>query len=329
MKPKKCLITGATGYIGNRLVHKLLENGYEVNVLARSREKFAKLYKNEVIFFEGDLWDKKVIDEATQQCEAVFHLAALADIWSKDKQLPWKTNVLGTFNVLEAAFKNQVKKVVYTSSAAVFPPSVKNEILDETALLPDFYLTDYETTKKQAEQVCLDYVKKGLNVVIVNPTRVFGPGILSKSNSTTLLIKKYIEGKWRFIPATGDSIGNYVFVDDVVNGHILAMIKGIPGEKYILGGTNLTFVQFFQTISETSGKSFKMYHLPYSLMLGFATSEFFLAETLGKKPVITPPWVKRYLQNRPLSICKAQEVLGYRITPVQEALLATINWLKV
>ncbi len=323
----KCLVTGATGFIGNRLVEELLKPGNEVQVLARSKEKVSQLHGNRVAFFEGDLWDLDVIYDATRNCDVVFHLAAFANIWSKDKMLAYKTNVVGTKNILEAALQNKVKKVIFTSSAAVFPPSENGEEIDETAALPDKYMTDYETTKLQSEQLCIEYCKKGLEVVIVNPTRVFGPGLLNKSNSVTILIKKYISGNWRIIPGTGCSIGNYVFIDDVINGHILALQSGISGEKYILGGANTSFNGFFELLSTVSGKNYKLFHFPFLIILAVSKIELFLAETTGKKPLITPPWAKKYLQNRPVSSKKAINNLNYTITPLDEGIRKTIEWL--
>lgn len=324
----KSMVTGATGFIGNRLVNELLNLGAEVHVLARSQKKVVELFGNKVSFFEGDLWNTDIIKEATRNCDVIFHLAAFANIWSKDKTLAFKTNVTGTKNILDAALKNKVKRVVFTSSSAVLSPSVNGEIIDETSAMPKKYLTDYETTKVMAEQLCVDYSKKGLDVVIVNPPRVFGPGLLNKSNSVTILIKKYISGKWRFIPGNGEAIGNYVFIDDVVKGHLLASQKGLSGEKYILGGTNISFNGFFNTLSKFSGKSYRLFHLPLSLLLVVSKFELFMAETFGKSPLISPPWARRYLQNRPVSSKKAITQLEYTITPLEEGMLKTIEWLK-
>lgn len=324
----KCMVTGSTGFIGNRLVNELLNRGVEVHVLARSQKKVNELYGNKVTFFGGDLWNTDVMEEATRNCYIIFHLAAFANIWSKDKMLAYKTNVTGTKNILEAALRNKIKKVVFTSSAAVFPPSQNGEEIDETFPLPEKFLTDYETTKVQAEQLCIDYCKKGLDVVIVNPPRVFGPGLLNKSNSVTILIEKYINGKWRIIPANGEAIGNYVFIDDVVNGHILAAQKGISGEKYILGGTNISFNGFFDVLSRVSGKNYGLFHFPFTLMLAISKFELFMADTFGKNPLITPPWTRRYLQNRPLSSKKAITHLKYAVTPLEEGMRKTIDWLK-
>jgi nucleoside-diphosphate-sugar epimerase len=108
--------------------------------------------------------------------------------------------------------RNHIKKVVFTSTAGTLPPSVDDKPVDENAPAPLVYLTDYELSKRQAELVCADFAKRGLDVVIVNPTRVYGPGLLNKSNSVTILIKKYINGTWRFIPGDGSQTGNYVYI---------------------------------------------------------------------------------------------------------------------
>ena len=324
----KCFVTGATGFIGNNLVKTLLKNGNQVHLLVRSQTA-EKLFNNKNIkLFRGDLQNIDMINNAMKGCDVVYHMAALANLWSKDKTLPYKTNFIGTKNILESALNNRIKKVVFTSSAATLPPSKEKEEVDETFPLPAAYLTDYEATKRDAELLCAEYCKKGLDVVIVNPPRVFGPGILSKSNSVTIMIKKYIHGTWRIIPGSGNQIGSYVYIDDVIHGHIMAMQKGIPGEKYILGGTNVSYNEFFNILAQVSGEKRKMIHFPFTLMLFISKLELFLAETFGKNPLITPPWIKRYLQNRPLSSKKAMGEISYTITPLPEAVEKTIQWLK-
>ncbi len=323
----KCFLTGGTGFIGNILIEELTNSNYEVNVLVRRKKDFENKFRNTIIF-EGDLFDLKTMDKAIEGCDCIFHLAAYANIWSKDKTLAYRTNYIGTKNILELAIKHNVKKVIFTSSAATLPPAKKTELVDESFPVPKEYLTEYETTKQQAEQLCIEYTKKGLNIVIVNPSRVYGPGFLNKSNSLTILIKKYMEGKWRIIPGDGSQIGNYVFIDDVVSGHIQALEKGRSGERYILGGENVPFTTFFSLLAKVSGKKYKMFHLPLPAMLLVARLELFLADNFGKKPLITPPWVKRYQQNRPLSVEKAKKEIQYSPTPLVTGLEKTINWLK-
>ena len=324
----KSLVTGATGFIGNNLVYELLNRQHKVNVLVRSPHKLSEKLKNKITLFEGDLFANEEMEKAMKNCDCVFHMAAFANIWSKDKSLARRTNVEGTQNILHAAVKNNVKKVVFTSSAATLPPSADKEEVDETFPTPDSYLTDYETTKREAELICKDFAKQGLHTVIVQPPRVFGPGKMSKSNSVTLMIKKYIKGTWRIIPGSGVQIGNYAYIQDVVNGHILALEHGKSGERYILGGTNASYNQFFETIKEVSEKNYRMFHMPFPVMLGVAKFELFMAESFGKKPLITPPWIIRYMQNRLVSSEKAKNDLKYNITPLDEAIAKTIDWIN-
>src|SRR5690554_1381805 len=324
----KCLVTGATGFIGNRLVEKLLDLGFEVNVIVRSPDKLSDSIRNKIHVFKGDVLDKNTINSAIVNCNQVYHLAAFAGIWSKDQLLPYKINVTGTENLLKAALDHNIQKIAFTSSAGTLAPSKVMEEVNEASPLPETYHTDYEKSKLKAEQLCMDYIKKGLCIVIVNPTRVFGPGPMNKSNSVTVMIRNYLAGYWRFIPGKGESVGNYAFIDDVAEGHIKAMEVGVCGEKYILGGTNISFNAFFKHLAAASGMNLRMIHIPYLLIYALASVEFFLAGTFVKKPIITPPWARRYNENRLVSSNKAIEHLRYNITPVRLAMEKTIQWLQ-
>jgi nucleoside-diphosphate-sugar epimerase len=324
----RCLVTGATGFIGSRLVNKLLNQGNSVTVLVRSPNKLPEDIAKRVTIAVGEVSNRGSVGKAMQNCSFVYHLAGFAGIWSKDKSLPYKTNVEGTKNILDAALNLGIDKVVFTSSAGTLAPSTVMNQVDEYAPLPDSYLTGYERSKREAEDLCIEYCIKGLQTVIVNPTRVFGPGPLNKSNSVTTLIKKYVSGTWRFLPDDGQYFGNYVYIDDVVDGHIKAMNKGVSGEKYILGGENISLMGFFKLLAEVSGKNYALYNIPYPAMMAFAKSEQFLAEVLGKSPVITPPWAKRYSQHRLVSSNKAIEKLGYSVTPLADGIQKTLHWLN-
>ncbi len=324
----KCMVTGATGFIGSRLVEELISRGYQVNALVRSPGKIPEPIREKINIFQGDVLDENSIHQAIKDCSIVFHLAAFADIWAKDQMLPYKINVTGTKNILSASLKNNIRRVIYTSSAGTLSASDTLKPVDENTPLPVIYETDYELSKRQAEELCMEYFKLGLNIVVVNPTRVFGPGPLNKSNSMTLLIKKYMTGKWRFLPGSGKYTGNYVFIDDVINGHLLAMDTALAGEKYILGGSNATFVEFFNNLAEISGKHYKLMPLPFSLINIYSEMELFMAEHFEIMPVITPAWVRRYRQHRLVSSRKAIEDLGYEITPLPQALGKTVQWLQ-
>jgi nucleoside-diphosphate-sugar epimerase len=324
----RCLVTGASGFIGSRLVKELLNQGNSVTVLVRSVNKIPESIAERVTIAVGEVSNRDSVEKAVQNCSFVYHLAGFAGIWSKDKSLPYKTNVEGTKNILDAALNSGIEKVVFTSSAGTLSPSTVMNQVNEYAPLPDSYLTDYERSKREAEELCIGYCEKGLQTVIVNPTRVFGPGPLNKSNSVTILIKKYVRGTWRFLPDNGQYFGNYVYIDDVVDGHIKAMNKGLAGEKYILGGENISLRGFFKLLADVSGINHMLYNIPYPAMMAYAKAEQFLAETIGKPPVITPLWAKRYSQHRLVSSKKAIEKLDYSVTPLAEGIQKTLHWLN-
>ena len=322
----KVFITGATGFIGRKLALSLADKGHEVVALIRSMKKANDLKHENISFVEGDLFSIESLEKGMAGCQQVFHLAAFASVWAKDDT--FKTvNIDGTNNVLDAALKNGVEKVVVTSTAGVIGPAIDGPVNEDTPRQVDFF-TDYERTKHESEEQIRERVKGGQHIVIVNPTRVFGPGPLNVSNSVTKLIKQYIAGKWKFMPGDGMSTGNYVFVEDVINGHMLAMEHGRAGERYLLGGDDATYHELFDTIAAIGGKKYKLIKMPLGVMLVFGKLQLFLAENFGKQPMITPGWVRKYLYKWSVSSAKAQEELGYKVTPLKEGIQKTVDWLK-
>ena len=217
-----CFVTGATGFIGSRLVEKLSAEGHEVYCLIRSPEKFNALRGEHTHLVLGDLDDFDALLRGCKDCEVVYHLAAYAKVWSKDKNMPYKINVQGTINLLEASLKNGVKKFIFTSSAAVFGPSEDSQMIDEHVVRNTPYFNDYEYSKAMAEEFALEFLQRGLAIVILNPTRVFGPGPINESNSITKIIELFQKGRWRIIPGSGIHIGNYAYIDDVVEAMVAA-----------------------------------------------------------------------------------------------------------
>jgi len=320
-------ITGATGYIGANLALRLAEAGERVHILCRSKSKASLLNHDNIRLFEGNILDKKSIENAMQASEYVYHLAAYVKVWAKNPQTYFEVNVQGTKNVLDAAIKLGVKKVVVTSTVGALGPSAKTPVNEESIRKVDFF-NEYESSKFIAEKKAYHYSRNGLDIVIVNPSRVYGPGLLSESNSVTKMIKLYIEGKWHLIPGNGKNIGNYVFIDDVINGHLLAMSKGRTGEKYILGGTNVSYNEFFDLLIKVSQKKYKLYKMPVSGMLAFARFQDTLANYFNRQPFITVGFTKRYLHDWSVSSQKAQDELGYEITPLEKGMAKTIKWLN-
>ncbi len=323
---KRIFITGGTGFIGRKLAHKLADEGNEVVALIRSQSKAKDLQHERISFVEGDLFNQEALAQGMQSCQQVYHLAAFASVWAKGDTFA-QVNIQGTLNILDAAKQNDVEKVVVTSTAGVIGPAVDGPVHEETARQVDFF-TDYESTKYESELKIKEYVAKGQHVVIVNPTRVYGPGPLNVSNSVTKLVKQYIEGKWKFMPGDGQSTGNYVFVDDVINGHVLAMEKGRAGERYLLGGEDATYHELFDTIADIGGKKYKLYKMPLGVMLSFAKIQLFMADSFGRQPMITPGWVKKYLYKWSVSSEKAERELGYKITSLKDGVQQTVDWVR-
>jgi len=323
-----CFLTGYKGFIGSRLVEELSAGGHSVRCLVRSPDRFSKLSGLPgVTPVIGDLDAVNVIEAAARGCDTVFHMAAFAKPWSKDKSLPYRVNVTGTENVLRAAARAGVRRFVFTSSAAVIGPSPGVDPIDEEFSRTVPFFNEYEENKAVAEGIVRSFNRDGMECVIVNPPRVYGPGPVNESNAVTKMIRLYALGKWRIIPGDGTCVGNYVLVDDVVRGHILAAQKGKAGHRYILGGENLTFDRFFEVLAELTGRHRRMVRLPVGLMTAGAKIMEWQASVTGIPPMITAPWVKKYLNHWSLSNHNAMEDLGYNPASFKVGAGITLRWL--
>jgi nucleoside-diphosphate-sugar epimerase len=324
----KVFITGGTGFIGTRLTERLISANHNVTLLVRNPSSALFTGNDKVSFIKGDLSNKAALLEGMKDCEWVFHMAAWVKPSYKDPAIVTGINIEGTLNVFDAAFESHVKKVVFTSTGGTMSYSHDGNPVDENTNQDPTFHTLYEKTKAEAEKMAIEYSKKGLTVITVNPTRVYGPGKLTESNSMTKIISLYISGLWRIIPGNGKSIGNYVFIDDVIEGHILAARYGRSGERYILGGENHSFRSLFDIIGETAGKKRILVNLPAGLMKGIIKGFMFMSKISGSPPAITMDWLDKYLNNWIMSSNKASMELGYKITPLSEGVSRTIQWLK-
>lgn len=321
------MITGGTGYIGSRLVDSLLSTGEEVVVFALPGVGEEAERREGLTLHIGDVRDDAAVRRAMTGCSRVYHLAAYARNWARDADLFFDVNVRGTQTVLQAALDQGVSRVVHVSSNVVIGPSNGRCVGEDAPRVNDF-LTPYERSKFAAEEVARAFALRGLDVMIVCPSRVFGPGLAGESNSVTKMIQLYLAGRWRFIPGDGSAVGNYVYVDDLVEGMTLAMDKGRRGERYIIGGSNLSFDELFGEIRRVSGKRFRLAHLPSWLALAYSYAEHARARWLKGYPKVTPGWVRTFLGNWANSIEKANQELGYVCTPFAVALRNTINWIE-
>lgn len=319
-------ITGGTGYIGAHLLKRLADSGEKIHVLVRSEKKATNIKHPNVAIFEGDIMNKDSIRDAMQGCNKVYHLAAFAKVWAKDPKIYFDINVTATVNILEVAQELEVSKVIVTSTAGVYGASVSDDITETYVRDFDFF-NEYESSKAISESRIKDFVIAGLDVSIVSPTRVYGPYLFGQPQSVTQLIHKYVKGNWRIIPGDGTKIGNYVFVDDVIDGHILAMKKGQKGHTYILGGENHDYNSFFKILAIESGIHRKMIKLPIGFQMLFSRIQL-MKIPFGGTPLITPKWIAKGKYDWKVDANKAINELGLKVTSLQDGVKKTIDWVE-
>jgi nucleoside-diphosphate-sugar epimerase len=323
----KILITGATGYVGHQLALTLAKLGNCVHIIVRNLNSPNLPRHDNIIVFAGDITDRPSIRVAMSGCKQVYHTAALVKIFDRDASAFYKVNVEGTKNLLSEALELGVMKFLFTSSCGVMGKSVL-EAKCENASRTTGFENEYEFTKFLAENIVKDYVHKGLFTVIVSLSKVYGPGIETHPISVNGLINKFIKGRLTFIPMPGNFVSNYCFIDDVVEGHILAMTKGICGEKYILGGDNISYINFFKTIRTLSGTKARLIQTPKFFVHVFALMQRIEYKINSKEPFITSKAIQSIFCNKIFSSDKAIRQLGYQPTPLIEALNQTIQFLK-
>jgi nucleoside-diphosphate-sugar epimerase len=330
-------VTGASGFIGMRLVHELLKRGDTVHALVRSGKLASppgflpgerpNFDHPNLKLFGGDITNADSLRAAMRGCSQVFHLAGYAKNWARDRQTYTKSNVEGLRNVCDVAQELGVQRMVWTSTMLTFGPTAPGQIGDETLARTAPCFTDYETSKMAAENLAAKYVERGLPLVIANPGRVFGPGHLTEGNSLSLIIDMYDRGRAPVLLAGGRNVGNYVLVDDVVQGLLLAAARGRVGEKYLLGGENVSLKEFFRLIDGVSGKRHFQITIRRPGAMAYAWLARARARWIGGYPQITPEWVRLFLVDWAFSSAKAQQELGYHFTPLRDAVRLTYEWL--
>lgn len=323
----KIFVTGATGYIGSALALSLREAGHEVSALARNPARGAFLEARGARVVRGDLGNETSLDRLCEGAEAGFHLAG----WVKASGSPAdyeEANVAGARRVFEAALRAGVRRVVFTSSAGVLGPALDGEPVTEDSPRRIGFLNDYERTKAEAETLVPGFLDRGLQIVTVNPTRVFGCPLGPDLPPYTAMIDRYLRGKFLLLPGDGRSLGNYAFLDDVVAGHREALDRGVPGRRYLLGGHDLSYRDFFEALARASGIERRLPTVPAAFLYAAAGLAGAAARLTGSRPLLTPAWVRRFLYDWKVSSARAESELGYRITPLADALEKTVRGLR-
>ena len=329
MPPETVFVTGATGFIGTTLVNQLIQRGHSVRALSRATSNTEGLSHERIRLVRGDIMDLDSLRRGMDGCTQVYHLAAYAKNWAKDSSIFFRQNLDGMKNVFQAAREADIRRIVFTSTIVSFGPTPAGVVGDESMpRITQHYFTEYEESKTVAEQEALKLAAEGFPVVIVNPTRVYGPGKLTEGNSVSLMLDMYQRGKLPILLNKGKDVGNYVLVDDLVEGHILAMEKGRIGERYILGGENASLKGLFTLVDEITGKRHLQVSLAPRVAMIYAGLEQRKAEWFGLYPQITPGWVETFLHDWAYSSAKAERELGYRITPLREGVRRTLAWIR-
>lgn len=346
----KVLVTGATGFIGGNLARALCRRGYKVRALVRPQSNTLTIDNTGVEQVRGDILDRESVIGAIKGCQAVFHCAAAYTFWARDPRIIYQTNVTGTANVLEAAQTAGVSRVVYTSTVSTIGlpqrgpegpahsqsrgsgpsgPSVGDHPEDlgreDTVVDPHHLVGHYKKSKYQAEQVALNKCAEGLPVVVVNPTAPVGPWDV-RPTPTGKMILDFVLGRIPAYVATGM---NLVDVEDVAEGHILALEKGQPGQRYLLGNRNVSLAELFHMLQEVTGRRAPRWRLPFWLAIGAGYFDLLLeGSLLRREPRIPLEGLKVSKTPMYVSCQKAVSELGLPQSPVETALEKAVNWFK-
>jgi len=320
----KTLVTGASGFIGSRVVRKLLEKGAQVKAFVRKNSNLENLQDLPIEIAYGDIRDYESLKSALKGCETVFHVAADYRLWIPDPDQIYKTNVDGTVNIMKASIEKGIKKIVYTSSVATLGLNPDGTPANEdTPVSIKDMIGHYKKSKFIAEEKVKEMINKnGLPAIIVNPSTPIGPGDI-KPTPTGRIIIEAASGR---MPAYVDTGLNIVHVDDVAIGHILAFEKGKIGERYILGGENMSFKKLLQEIAKITGKPAPKIKLSPNLILPLAYIAEAIAKITKKEPFVTVDGVLMSKKKMFFSIDKAKKELNYKPRPVIEAIKDSIDW---
>jgi dihydroflavonol-4-reductase len=322
----RAFVTGGTGFIGGAVVRRLLREGHQVRALVRLGSDTQQLEGLPVERLEGDLRDAESLRRGVQGCDWVFHVAALYAYWGYPWEEFYQTNVEGTRSLMQASLEEGVNRVVYTSSIAVLGSNQDGTPATEEApsSLED-RIGPYQRSKFLAEELARDFAREGLPVVIVNPSTPVGVGD-HKPTPTGQIIVDFLNGRMFGYLETGLNI---VDVDVVAAGHLLAAERGRLGERYILGGENLTLKQVLDILAEVSGRPPVSFRVPRWLALSFAYLDTGLARlNQGRTPTATPDKVRLSRRYEWFDTRKAVEELGLPESSSREAFAKAVEWYR-
>jgi dihydroflavonol-4-reductase len=319
-------VTGATGFVGSHVARALADQGADLRLLVRASSDLRNIEDLKAERVIGDLRDPASIEKPMQGCDVVFHVAADYRLWVRDPEEMYRANVEGTRAILEAARKNNVRRVVYTSSVATVGFTGNGHPADENSPVSlNNMIGPYKRSKFMAEQVAMDAAHSGMDVVVVNPTTPVGERDI-KPTPTGRIVVDFLKKKF---PAYVDTGLNLVDVIECASGHISALEKGKRGERYILGGENLTLKQILDKLATITGLSSPKVKVPYVMALATGVvDEMITGRILGREPRATIDAVRMGRKKMFVTSGKAERELGWKSLPVDRALRRAVDWFR-
>jgi dihydroflavonol-4-reductase len=321
----RCFVTGANGFIGSQVVRRLLEHGHEVTALVGRDRDCANLDGLSVERRTLDLLDASGVRSALEGGEALVHTAACYSFWERDPDHIYRVNVEGTRNVLAAAAQLGYGRVVHTSSAATLAPAAYGAAGTEEPIfdLRRGFQGHYKSAKVMAEIAALRAAARGLHVSIVHPTTVVGEGD-RRPTPTGGMVLHYVNGRMK---AYADTVLNVVDVEDVAEGHVLALEQGAPGGQYLLGGENLRMPELLAVLEDLTGIPAPRFAIPRPVLAALGRAGEWIADHVTHRtPLIDVESTLHARVNRAFSSEKARKELGYQPRPARLALAKAICW---
>jgi dihydroflavonol-4-reductase len=316
------LVTGAAGFLGSHVARQLVARGDEVRVLVRASSTNRAIADLSLEYVTGDLRDAASLDRAMKGAKRVFHVAADYRLWAKRSQDIYDSNVGGTKNLLDAAKRAGVEQLIYTSTVATIAvdrPQHPNESTD--AKLEEM-VGHYKRSKWLAEKEALSAAKNGLPVIVAMPTTPVGPWDW-KPTPTGKIILDFLNGK---MPGYVETGLNFVGVEECAAGHLLIADKGKVGERYLLGGENLTLKHMLDLLAKITGLSAPKLKIPHGLALGVAYANTAFSRLVGREPAIPVEGVKIARHMMFVDCTRAQRELGFKAGPIAAALERAVRW---
>ena len=326
MRHSQTLLTGATGFVGSAVARALVRAGFSVRVLVRPGSPRVHLGNLDLEFVEGDLRDAESVARAVEGVRTVFHVAADYRLWARDPGEIFAANVDGTRHVMQAALRAGVERVIYTSSVATLGLRPDGTAADESSPLSEAQgIGAYKRSKIAAERLVEAMIARdGLPAVIVNPSTPVGPRDVKPTPTGRIIV----EAACGRIPGFVDTGLNLVHVDDVADGHLAALERGAVGERYILGGTNVTFADMLADIARLVGRKPPRLRIPRAVVMPIAYAAEAMARFTGREPFATVDGVRMAKYRMFFTAAKAERDLDYRPRPYIAGLEDAIRWFR-